>query len=76
MKLIIEICIILGLLAIKLAIPIVTLYIIYRLIKRLIRYNAECQDQYTQYRQAEQEAAELEEELEYMAKEYDWSKKP
>lgn len=63
-------------LAIKLAIPAAIIYIIYLLVKRLIRYNADCQDRYAQYRQAEQEAAELEAELEYMAKEYDWSKEP
>lgn len=76
MKFLIGICLIILGLAIKLAIPATIIYIIYRLAKRLIRYNAECQDRYAQYRQAEQEAAELEEELEYMAKEYDWSKEP
>lgn len=52
------------------------IYGIYSLIKRLIRYNAECQDRYRQYREAEQDAAELEAELEYMATEYDWTKEP
>lgn len=51
-------------------------YGIYCLIKRLIRYNADYQDRIKQYREAEQEAAELEAELEYMATEYDWSKEP
>lgn len=76
MKLIIGICMII----IGLAIPVIVYggigYIIYRAVKSLIRYHAECQDRYTRYREAEQEASELESELEYMANEYDWSKKP
>lgn len=76
MKLLTGICLIIIGVAIKIAIPAAIIYIIYRLAKRLIRYNADCQDRYRQYREAEQEAAELEAELEYMAKEYDWSKEP
>ncbi len=50
-------------------------YGIYRLIKRLIRYNAECQDQYARQRQAEQDLDDLEAEVNYM-KDHDWSKEP
>ncbi len=50
-------------------------YGIYRLIKRLIRYNAECQDRYTRYRQAERDMDDIEAELNYM-KDHDWSKEP
>jgi len=72
-QLIVTLLTIVVLLTIPLLIP---GYIIYRLVKHLIHYNAECQDQYARYREAEQEARKLEEELEYMAKEYDWSKEP
>lgn len=76
MQLLIGICLIILGMAIKITIPAAIIYIIYRLAKRLIRYNTDYQNQYAQYRQAEQEATELEAELEYMATEYDWTKEP
>ncbi len=48
---------------------------IYCLIKRLIRYNAEYQNRYARYRQAEQDLNDLEDEINYM-KNHDWSKEP
>jgi len=76
MELIFGICLIIIGLAIEIGVPVAIIYIIYRLVKHLIRYHAECQDRYIRYREAEQEARELEEELEYMAKKHDWTKEP
>ena len=42
------------------AIPI---FIIYKLIKRLIRYNAECRSQYEKYHKAEQDLDDIERDL-------------
>ncbi len=47
----------------------------YKLVTHLIQYNAECQDRYTRYRQAEQDLNDLEAEINYM-KDHDWSKEP
>lgn len=41
----------------------VPIYIIYRLIKRLIRYNAECKYRYSVYRQASDDLQRIEDEL-------------
>jgi len=51
------------------------IYGIYHLIKRLIHYNAECQDRYARRWQAEQEIDDIEAELNRM-KDHDWSKEP
>ncbi len=48
---------------------------VYCLIKRLIRYNAECQDRYARRWQAEQDLDDLETEVNHM-KDHDWSKEP
>ncbi len=58
-----------------LAIPAGTIYGIYYLIKRLIHYNAECQDRYARRWQAEQDLNDLEAEVNHM-KDHDWSKEP
>ncbi len=58
-----------------LAIPAGIIYGIYYLIKRLIRYNAECQDRYARRWQAERDLDDIEAELNYM-KDHDWSKEP
>ncbi len=50
-------------------------YGIYCLIKRLIRYNAECQDRYARRWQAERDMDDIEAELNRM-KDHDWSKEP
>lgn len=55
------------------AIPGAIIYGIYYLIKRLIRYNAECQDRYTRRRKTEQDLNDLEAELNSM-KDHDWAK--
>ncbi len=47
----------------------------YCLIKRLIRYNAECQDRYARRWQAERDMDDIEAELNHM-KDHDWSKEP
>lgn len=62
-------------LILMLAIPTGIIYGIYYLIKRLIRYNAECQDRYARRWQAEQEIDDIEAELNRM-KDHDWSKEP
>ncbi len=58
-----------------LAIPTGIIYGIYYLIKRLIRYNAECQDRYARRWQAERDLDDIEAELDHM-KDHDWSKEP
>ncbi len=58
-----------------LAIPAGIIYGIYYLIKRLIRYNAECQDRYARRWQAERDLNDLEAEVNHM-KDHDWSKEP
>ncbi len=65
----------LTMLIIVLAIWVGIVYGIYYLIKRLIRYNAECQDRYARRWQAEQDLDDLEAEVNYM-KDHDWSKEP
>lgn len=42
------------------AIPI---FIIYKLIKRLIRYNAECRNRYEEYQKAKQDINDIEQDL-------------
>lgn len=45
------------------------------IIKYLIQYNAECQNRYARYREAEQDLNDLEDEINSM-KDHDWSKEP
>ncbi len=71
-QLVVALLTIIAILAIPVLIP---GYVIYRLIKRLIRYNAECQDRYARRWQAEQDLDDLEAEVNYM-KDHDWSKEP
>lgn len=62
-----------------LAIVIAPLYVLYRIVKHLIRYHAETQaytwDRYTKAREAEKDLNDLEGEINYM-KNHDWSKEP
>ncbi len=75
MELIIGIGLIIIGLTIKIGALALIIHSIYLLIKRLIRYNAECQDRYARQRQAEQDLDDLEAEVNYM-KDHDWSKEP
>lgn len=53
----------------------IPIYIVYRLIKRLIRYNAEYKYRYNMYRQAESDLNDIEDDLNEKERTESWAEK-
>ena len=53
----------------------IPIYIVYRLIKRLIRYNAEYKYRYNTYRQAESDLNDIEDDLNEKERTENWAEK-
>lgn len=53
----------------------IPIYIVYRLIKRLIRYNAEYKYRYNMYRQAESDLNDIEDDLNEKERTGNWAEK-
>ena len=53
----------------------IPIYIVYRLIKRLIRYNAEYKYRYDMYRQAENDLNDIEDDLNEKERTESWAEK-
>lgn len=53
----------------------IPIYIVYRLIKRLIRYNAEYKYRYNMYRQAESDLNDIEDDLNEKERTGSWAEK-
>lgn len=53
----------------------IPIYIVYRLVKRLIRYNAEYKYRYNMYRQAESDLNDIEDDLNEKERTGSWAEK-
>ena len=53
----------------------IPIYIVYRLVKRLIRYNAEYKYRYNTYRQAESDLNDIEDDLNEKERTENWAEK-